>query len=177
MGQNPSWQANSPTGRSQISLISSNLNVHHHIVMNWTPSPNQRHTNIVQVPHTSMNVKFNIILLSMPRLAMWSLKLRVLHKIPVTSLLASILSTWHADPTPLHQIPQTTVGELCRSISLSICILRLANARCSHLNPNIPPLLLDTLTLEYPFLNFHVPHHQVPHICSLCDFLINSGWT
>jgi len=169
MGQNPSWQANSPTGGSQISLISSTLNVHHHIFMSWTPSPTQIHTNIIQVPHNSMNFKFNIILIPMPRPAMGSLKLRVHHEIPIATLIASILSACHAHPTALDLKPQMTVGELCRPHSFSICILRLSTARCSHLNRNIPPL-----PLEYP--HPRIPLSQFPRTSSPSLTHLNSVW-
>jgi len=140
MGQNPSWKSNSPICKPEISLISSNSKVHHHIITRWTPSPTQTHINPVQTPNTSMNVKFNIILIPMSRPPMWSLQLRVPHQIPVAPLLASILATCHAHHTPFDYIPLTTCGELCWSYSFSLCILLQKSSSCSHSSPNIPPL-------------------------------------
>ena len=122
MVQSPSWEANWFAASQEIPRISRNPKVHYRTHKRLPLVSILGQSNPVHIPTSHLlEIRPNIIHLSMPRSPQWSPSLRFPHQHPIHPLSSPIRATCPAHLILLDFITRTILGEECKSFSSSLC--------------------------------------------------------
>jgi len=139
MEQSPSWEVKWFSASQEIPHILWNTKVHYRIHKWPPPVPilSQLDSAHTSISHFLKN--HHIILPSKPGSPKWSLSPRFPHQNPVNAspLPSPIRATYPAHLILLDFITRTILGEVCRSLSSSLCSFLHSYVTSYFLGPNI----------------------------------------